>query len=110
MLNQVILVGRVTKDLELEETKTGRKVCNFTLAIPRNFKNAEGNYDTDFINVTTWENIAKNMVKSVRKGDMVGVRGKLQSEIKEVGEIKFNSVIVLGERVTILTSGAKDDR
>ena len=60
MLNQVVLVGRLTSDLETKELEDGKKVSNMTLAIPRSFKNADGEYETDFVDCSLWNTIAEN--------------------------------------------------
>ena len=49
MLNQVVLVGRIVKTPELKITETGKKTSKMTLAVPRNYKNMDGEYDTDFL-------------------------------------------------------------
>ena len=76
MLNQVVLVGRLTSDLEAKELEDGKKVTNMTLAIPRSFKNADGEYETDFVECTLWNNIAENTAEYCKKGDIVGVKGR----------------------------------
>ena len=54
MLNQTVLVGRLVRDPELYETESGNKVTNITLAVPRSYKNSNGEYDTDYINCVLW--------------------------------------------------------
>ena len=61
MLNQVVLVGRLTSDLETKELEDGKKVSNMTLAIPRSFKNADGEYETDFVDCSLWNTIAEKV-------------------------------------------------
>ncbi len=73
MLNQIVLVGRLVKDPVLKETEQGKKRSFITLAIPRSFKNAEGSYDTDFIDCILWDGIAKNTAEYCKKGDVIGV-------------------------------------
>lgn len=60
MLNQVVLVGRLTKEPEVTELENGKKVTNIVLAVPRSYKNEDGEYDTDFIDCVLWESIAVN--------------------------------------------------
>ena len=60
MLNQTVLVGRIVKNPELKETDSGKKVANIILAVPRSFKNSEGQYETDFISCVLWKGIAEN--------------------------------------------------
>ena len=110
MLNQVVLVGRLTKDLEVKELEDGKKVTNMTLAIPRSFKNAEGEYETDFIDSSLWNSIAENTAEYCKKGDIVGVKGRLQSSSfeKEDGNKEFRTQ-VMAEKVTFLSSRSKDE-
>ena len=110
MLNQVVLVGRLTKDLEVKELEDGKKVTNMTLAIPRSFKNAEGEYETDFIDCSLWNSIAENTAEYCKKGDIVGVKGRLQSSSFEIddGNKEFRTQ-VMAEKVTFLSSRSKDE-
>lgn len=111
MLNQTVIVGRLVHEPELRETENGRKVTNITLAVPRNFKNREGEYDTDFISCTLWQGIAENTVAYVEKGDLLGIKGRLQTRAIELDdEIKRHSVEVIAEKITFLTSHAKEKR
>ena len=109
MLNQVVLVGRLTSDLEAKELEDGKKVTNMTLAIPRSFKNADGEYETDFVECTLWNNIAENTAEYCKKGDIVGVKGILQTSNyeKEDGSKVFK-LDVVAEKVTFLSSRSKD--
>ena len=110
MLNQVVLVGRLTSDLEAKELEDGKKVTNMTLAIPRSFKNAEGEYETDFVECTLWNNIAENTAEYCKKGDIVGVKGRLQTNNyeKEDGSKVFK-LDVIAEKVTFLSSRSKEE-
>ena len=65
MLNQLVVVGRLTKNPEVIEIENGKRVSNIAIAVPRNFKNEKGEYDTDFIEVTMWNNIAENAEKVI---------------------------------------------
>ena len=76
MLNQVVLVGRIVRNPELVETETDKKMSRITLAIPRSFKNMDGEYETDFINCILWDIAAKNTVEYCKKGDIVGNKVK----------------------------------
>lgn len=109
MLNQVVIVGRLVKDPELKETEEGKKVANITLAVPRNFKNIDGEYDTDFIDCILWTGIAENTSEYCKKGDLIGVKGRLQvSKYEKDEETKFRTDII-AEKVTFLSSrGARE--
>ena len=73
MLNQVILVGRLARNPEVQELENGKKVANITLAVPRSFKNHEGEYETDFIDCTLWNGVAENASLYCEQGDIIGV-------------------------------------
>ncbi|MBS4212658.1 single-stranded DNA-binding protein [Neobacillus rhizophilus] len=79
MINQVTLVGRLTRDPELNQTTEGTPVSHITLAVNRNFRNHNGEFDTDFVQCTLWRNAAENTYKYCRKGAVVGITGRLQT-------------------------------
>ena len=83
MMNSVNLVGRLTKDPELQYTPTGDAVAKFTLAVNRNYKNAEGEVDADFIPVEIWRDSAETLAEYVGKGRRIGVEGKLRLDVWE---------------------------
>lgn len=109
MLNQIVLVGRLVKDPTLRELESGKKVTYITLAVPRSYKNMDGIYETDFIECILWEHIAQNTTDYCRKGDMLGVKGRMQSR-KVEGTDKVNRTIleVVAEKVTFLSSKEKE--
>ena len=78
-LNNVSIVGRLTKAPEVRTVADGKSVGRFTLAVNRNFKNQQGENDVDFILCTAWGKLAEHMVKYCGKGSQVGVIGRLQS-------------------------------
>ncbi len=78
-LNQVALVGRITKDPFLREVARGRVQSTFVLAVSRSFKNAQGEVEADFILCTLWGRLAENTAKHCGKGSLVGVSGRIQS-------------------------------
>lgn len=108
MLNQVILVGRLVRNPELQLTESGKKISVVTLAVNRVFKNTNGEYDTDFFDCTLWTNVAENTAEYCRTGDVIGVKGRLQTRIveKEDGN-KFKRTEIVAERVTFLSSAEK---
>lgn len=109
MLNQVVLVGRLVRDPELLDTENNKKMSKITLAIPRSFKNIEGEYETDFINCILWDSIAKSTVKYCKKGEIIGVKGRIQSRVVEDEKEKNKYYIdVIAERVTFLSSKKND--
>lgn len=100
MLNQVILVGRLTSDIQVEEKEEGKKVTTITLTIPRSMKNADGEYETDFIPCILWNSVAENTAEYCKKGDILGIKGRLES--------KDNSITVYAEKVTFLSTKKVD--
>ncbi len=79
MLNSIVLVGRLTADPEIRYTASGIAQCKFTLAVERNFKNAAGERDTDFIYAIAWRKAAEIIGQYVGKGNLFGIRGSLQT-------------------------------
>lgn len=79
MINNVTLVGRLTKDVELKYTPANQAVVQFVLAVNRTFKNANGERETDFINVVIWRQSAENFAKWAKKGALIGITGRIQT-------------------------------
>ena len=104
MLNQVVLVGRLTKEPGLIELENGKKVLNVLLAVPRSYKNETGEYDTDFIDCILWEALAKNKTEYCHKGDMVGIKGRVNTEYYERDDDKIKITNIVAEKVTFLSS------
>jgi len=110
MLNQIILVGRLVKDPELQKSDKNKQYMLMTLAIPRSFKNSEGIYETDFVDCVLWDGVAKSTSEYCHKGDIVGVKGRIQSRIVESGDgSKKYYTDIIAERVTFLSSKSSDD-
>lgn len=99
MLNQVILVGRLSHDLELKDTKENAKELDIVLAILRSFKNSDGVYETDFINCKVYGNMVDSTLEYCQKGDIIGLKGHLQ--------IIDNNMLVVADKVTFLSSSKK---
>ena len=97
MLNQTVLVGRLVQDPEIKELENGKKVTNITLAIKRSYKNSDGIYDTDFIDCVLWNGIAENTSEYCKKGNIIGVKGRLQ-------RLSGSELQVVAEKVTFLSS------
>ncbi len=77
MLNKIILIGRLTKDVELRYTESGKAVANFTLAVDRPFKKAQGEKEADFIRIVVWGKQAENCANYIGKGRLAAVEGRL---------------------------------
>ena len=79
MINNVVLVGRMTRDAELRYTPSDQAVATFTLAVNRNFKNQDGEREADFINVVIWRQQAENLANWAKKGALIGITGRIQT-------------------------------
>lgn len=79
MINNVVLVGRLTRDVDLRYTQSGTAVANFTVACDRNYRNAQGETQTDFISCVMWRKSAENFARFTRKGSLVGIEGTIQT-------------------------------
>lgn len=104
-MNEVVLVGRLTKDPEVVTTENNKKRALITLAVPRKFKNVDGIYETDFIRVVLWNNIALNAKEYCKSGDLLGVKGRIQvSSYKDSEDNTRYSTEVIAESITFLSS------
>lgn len=79
MLNRVIIMGRITQDLEVKQTPSGVAALTFNVAVDRNFKNQNGEYDTDFITCVAWRQTAENIGRYFSKGRMICIEGNLRT-------------------------------
>lgn len=79
LINNVVLVGRLTKDPDLRYTSSGTAVATFTLAVNRNFTSQNGNREADFINCVIWRKSAETLANYARKGTLLGVTGRIQT-------------------------------
>lgn len=105
MLNQVVLVGRMTSNPNVIETENGKKYTVINLAVQRAFKNQDGIYETDFIRCILWNGIASNTCEFCKIGDVIGIKGRLQNRIYENNNEETQYITeVIAERVTFLSS------
>lgn len=79
MINNIVLVGRLTKDPDLKYTGNGTAVATFTLAVNRNFTNQSGEREADFINCVIWRKPAETLANYAKKGVLIGVTGRIQT-------------------------------
>ena len=98
-MNKAILVGRITADPEIKLTTNQTQFCNFTIAVDRRFKDANGNRQTDFINCVAWKNTAVFIQKYFHKGNRIGVVGSIQTRSYEDqnGQKRFVTEVVVDE-------------
>lgn len=107
-MNKFVGIGNLTKDPELATTTSGISVCKFSIAVNRSYKNANGEQETDFLNIVTWRGLADNCSRYLKKGSKVAVCGEVQTRTYEKnGEKRFVTEILAND-VEFLTSGNKD--
>ena len=107
MINNVCLVGRLTRPVDLRYTQNGTAFGSFSLAIDRTYKNQAGENETDFINCVIWRNSAVNLSNFTKKGSLLGVEGRLQTRNYENHEGKKVYITeVLVENFSLLESKA----
>jgi single-strand DNA-binding protein len=106
MLNQTILVGRLTHDPELRTTDDGKSVTTIRVAVQRGFKSGETNeYETDFFNCTLWSGIAEATVDYCKKGSVVGIKARLaQKEHIVDGKKLFSYPEIIVEKITFINA------
>lgn len=109
MLNNVVLVGRLTKDPSLSEGENETKRLNITIAIPRDYKNQDGIYDTDFISCVLWNNLADHTCEYCKKGDIIGIKGRLQSSSYLKDDVTYYKTEVVAQRISFLSANKIND-
>lgn len=95
MMNYFMILGRLTKDPKMEEIEN-KKHLTCKLAVPRSYKNAEGIYETDFLPVVMFDNIADNVNNYIKKGDLIAVKGHMREE--------NGKLVLIAEKVSFLSS------
>lgn len=104
MLNQIVLVGRLVRDPEVKISENDKSYTNITIAVPRCYKNPDGEYETDFIDCRLWSAVAETTSEYCKKGDLLGVKGRIESRIYEKdGEKKYITEII-AEKITFLSN------
>lgn len=105
MTNTVLLIGRLTKDIEVRYNENEVGIGNFTIAVTRNYKNINGEYETDFINCVCFKHIVDTMKQYTKKGDLLGIKGRLQTRNYEDKKgIKHYVTEVIVEKISFLSS------
>ena len=96
MINRTVLVGRLTKDPEIRYTQSGMAVANFTVAVNRQFTNANGEREADFISCIIWRKAAENFCNFTHKGSLVGIDGRIQtSSYEKEGQRVYATQVVV---------------
>jgi len=105
MYNYFLVIGRICNDIEVVQLGDGRKVVNITLAVNRDFKNTDGAYSTDFIKISLWEFLADVANDNLKKGRIIGVKGRLYPKFET---LQSGAVItvheLIGERIIFYDS------
>lgn len=110
MYNKVILVGRLTRAPELKYTNTGIPVTKCSIAVNRNYKNAQGVYETDFFNVVFWRKLAEISAKFLKKGKLVLIEGRLQTQKYQAQDgSQRTSFDIQADQMQMLDSKGKED-
>ncbi len=109
MLNQVVLVGRLTQDPEVVTLEGGHKKSSFNVAVQRSYKNQNGEYESDFIRCILWDAIATSTSEYCKKGDIVGIKGRIQVTQYEQNNEKKYLTEVVAEKVTFLSSKKQEE-
>lgn len=109
MHNMVYLIGRLTKDPELKTSEDNTNRLSIDLAVQRTFKNEDGVYDVDYLRVVLWNALAEHTCEYCKKGDLVGIKGRIQSRSyeDEDGNIKYITEII-ADKISFLASSSKN--
>lgn len=104
MYNLVYLIGRLASDPELKKSENDKDYTTITLAVQRSFKNSNGIYETDFVKCILWNGIAQNTTEYCKKGDLVGIRGRIQVRNYQDGEETKYITEIIVEKISFLAS------
>ena len=101
-MNKVCLTGRITKNIELKYNQNNVAITNFTLAVTRKFKNQNGEYESDFINCIAYSSTAELLNKYVKKGDLLGIEGRIQTRNYEKDGKRIYVTEVIADSIDFL--------
>lgn len=101
-MNKVCLTGRITKNIELKYNQNNVAITSFTLAVTRKFKNQNGEYESDFINCIAYKSTAELLSKYVKKGDLLGIEGRIQTRNYEKDEKRVYVTEVIVDSIDFL--------
>ncbi len=104
MINSVVLTGRLTKELDLRYTSNGTAVATGTLAVKRNFKNADGDYESDYPRIQIWRKAAENLANFTKKGSLIGIQGRIQTGSYEKDGQRVYTTDIVVDNFTLLES------
>lgn len=112
MINNVTLVGRLTKELDIKHTSNGKAVASFTLAVNRQFTNQSGEREADFVNCVIWNKAAENLAKFTKKGSLIGIEGRIQTRSYDNGQQQrvYVTEVVAGSFSLLESKPKKEDK
>nr|DAK34250.1 MAG TPA: Single strand binding protein [Caudoviricetes sp.] len=112
MINNTVLVGRLTKDVELRYTPSNVAVATFTLAVNRTFKNENGEREADFINCVMWRQQAENLANWAKKGALIGITGRIQTRSydNQQGQRVYVTEVVAEQFQLLESKGQQGDK
>lgn len=102
-MNKTILIGNLTRDPELSATPSGVSVCKMSIAVNRNFTNANGERETDFFNIVAWRGLADNCAKFLSKGKKIAVVGSIQNRSYETENGKKYITEIMADEIEFLS-------
>lgn len=108
-MNNYTLIGRLVKDLEVKESENKKKYGYITVAVNRTYKNAEGNYDTDFIDMIVWNDIAERISEYCHKGDLIAVNGRIETRMTTVDDHNEKVTSLVCDKVTFLSAKKNEE-
>lgn len=108
-MNNYTLIGRLVKDLEVKESENKKKYGYITVAVNRTYKNAEGNYDTDFIDMIVWNDIAERISEYCHKGDLIAVNGRIETRMTTVDDHNEKVTSLVCDKVTFLQAKKNEE-
>ena len=108
-MNKVMVIGNLTRDPELRTTRSGTSVCSFTIAVNRNYTDANGERQADFIGIQTWRGLAESCAQYLSKGRKIAVSGSLQSRTYDDKDGNKRTVLeVVADEVEFLSERKQD--
>ena len=109
-MNKVYLIGNLTRDPEVSETSTGVPYCRFSIAVNRNFTNADGNREADFFNIIVWRGQAEPCGRFLKKGSKIALVGSLQTrQYEDKDGVKRTVTDIVASEVEFLTTNRAED-
>lgn len=109
MLNQTIIVGRLVDKPDLKVDDSNNTMTNITLAVPRSYKNENGDYECDYIDCVLWKGVAESTVSYCKKGDILGIKGHVETKYVVDEGKKRKITVIVAEKVSFLSSKTESE-